>query len=368
MKLRIMMLAAVFLTAMCIGVSAEDSVMFSFKSEKDGSGYNVQLIADANVLICAGSLEIVYDGSAFDISDLKMSTIFDGTMLQVNENYSDNSAKVTFVSLDELDIDGEVLSFKLTSASDSADTEINLENVLLADINESMIPYSIKKLTVSIIQNKPKPSGGSSGSGTFIPEKPSGNSAPEKAEDEDVTVSFSDIAEYEWADEQILFLAGKKIINGIGGGLFAPGANIKRGDFVCMLMRMLGVEEQPSAEFDDVSRDSYWYSAIMTARSLGIANGYQNRFNPSDSITRQDMFTLVCRAFDIKTNSDDVSYTDKDLISDYAINSIAALSSLGIVQGDAGHIDPLNNATRAETAVMLYNIYNFIQTEEKTND
>ena len=101
----------------------------------------------------------------------------------------------------------------------------------------------------------------------------------------------------------------------------------------------------------------------MIAKGAGIAQGYDNHFNPNANITRQDMFSLVCRACKFKAENADKTYLDSDLISDYAKESINTMSALGFIQGDGGYIKPLDNATRAETAVMLYNIYTNIYGE-----
>jgi hypothetical protein len=51
-------------------------------------------------------------------------------------------------------------------------------------------------------------------------------------------------------------------------------------------------------------------------------------------------------------------FKDKSAIADYAINSISILVKEGLIAGNGGRINPAENTTRAETAMLLYKIYN----------
>jgi hypothetical protein len=52
------------------------------------------------------------------------------------------------------------------------------------------------------------------------------------------------------------------------------------------------------------------------------------------------------------------AYTDSASVSSYAAASAAALIENGIIEGDGRLINPGGNTTRAETAVVIYRIYN----------
>ena len=51
-----------------------------------------------------------------------------------------------------------------------------------------------------------------------------------------------------------------------------------------------------------------------------------------------------------------MTYKDIHEISDYAVDSVAVLTKLGVIHGNNGYFMPKNNATRAETSKVLYNI------------
>jgi hypothetical protein len=48
---------------------------------------------------------------------------------------------------------------------------------------------------------------------------------------------------------------------------------------------------------------------------------------------------------------------DKELISPYAVNSVAALVKEGLIVGNGDQLNPLGNTTRAEAAAFLHKIY-----------
>ena len=171
--------------------------------------------------------------------------------------------------------------------------------------------------------------------------------------------TFTDLGNFAWAKESIYTLKNKGIISGISETEYAPANNIKRGDFILILTRMLSVNGAFTDNFADVLADSYYYNAIGSAKAAGIASGDGINFYPENSITRQDLITLAYRAFLAKgyiEETDDMTsldaFADKDSISDYALAPMASMVKAGIIQGSDGNVNPLGNATRAEVAAM----------------
>ena len=198
-------------------------------------------------------------------------------------------------------------------------------------------------------------SGGSSGGGF------SGGSAttPGTTKQPSATETFTDLANHAWAKDAIYTLKNKGIISGISDTEFAPANNIKRGDFILILTRMLSVNDTFTENFADVPESAYYYNAVGSAKAAGIAQGSGENFMPENSITRQDLITLAYRAFLAKgyiTETTDLTsldaFGDKDSISDYAKTSMASMVKAGIIQGSNGNVNPKGFATRAEVAVM----------------
>lgn len=177
--------------------------------------------------------------------------------------------------------------------------------------------------------------------------------------------TFNDIDSYSWAKKQIEVLASKGIISGTSETTFTPGEDIKRADFIILLIKSLGLYCEFESNFSDVSPGSYYYDYVGMARELGIASGVgDNMFKPLEKITRQDMMVLTANALKIAGkisdtgNEADISkFTDKDKIASYAVEGVATLVKKGIVVGSENKINPLGNATRAELAAIIYKIY-----------
>jgi beta-glucosidase len=188
-------------------------------------------------------------------------------------------------------------------------------------------------------------------------------------ETDDVKTTFNDIQNYPWAVDFIENLAAQKIINGYSDGSFKPADNIKRADFVMMLMKAIGedVSNTNGKSFDDVDSGAYYAGAVCTAKNLGIANGNgDGTFSPSSNITRQDMMLLAKNAIEYKTGKKtegNVSvldgFNDKAEISAYAQNGLAAMVEAGIINGTGKSIEPKANTTRAQAAVVIYKIINY---------
>lgn len=171
--------------------------------------------------------------------------------------------------------------------------------------------------------------------------------------------AFTDLGNHAWAKDSIYTLKNKGIISGVSNTEFAPASNIKRGDFILILTRMLGINNTFTENFADVPTGSYYYNAIGSAKAAGVANGNEGSFMPENSITRQDLITLAYRAFLNKgyiTETNDLTvldtFTDKGSISDYASSAMASMVKAGIIKGSDGQVNPKGFATRAEVAVM----------------
>ena len=177
---------------------------------------------------------------------------------------------------------------------------------------------------------------------------------------------FDDVTDtlYSWAEVAVCALAEADVIKGTANRTYAPAANIKRGDFILMLARAYELDEPFTENFSDVPKGSYYYAAIGSAKALGIARGYGiDEFRPEASISRQEMMAIIDRTMDTigkslprGSETDLLSFSDQDLIADYAWENVAALVKSGIIVGSNNHVNPMGYTTRAEMAVALYRL------------
>jgi hypothetical protein len=175
---------------------------------------------------------------------------------------------------------------------------------------------------------------------------------------------FDDIDSKPWAADAINALAKAGIINGVGDGKFAPDANCKRADFVIILANVLGLDGTATDNFDDVAASKYYYNAVGLAKEAGVVNGYgDGNFGPENSCTRAELMVMVANALsvagvDITADTTVLDkFADKADIPTWAVPYVAYLVENGIVNGSNGLINPNANITRAEVAVIMYNVY-----------
>ncbi|MBQ9984691.1 MAG: S-layer homology domain-containing protein, partial [Oscillospiraceae bacterium] len=104
---------------------------------------------------------------------------------------------------------------------------------------------------------------------------------------------------------------------------------------------------------------------LAIARNTGLVNGIgNNKFAPRNTITRQDMMVIVYRALgklEMELETGDVDYADFDLVAEYAKDAVSALIASGLVNGKSGKIAPTDYTTRAEVAVLIKRILDYVK-------
>lgn len=243
---------------------------------------------------------------------------------------------------------------------------------------QAIVEFSGKNPTVATMQDvlddivkgykEPSSSGGGGGGGAgggggslVVPTLPINPSNPGQS---GTTGSvFNDLADVSWAKDAILTLHARGIIAGYGNNQFAPKNNITREEFVRLVVSAYyPYEKAESVAFDDVNKGAWYYDSVAVAVNKGIVSGVsEKRFGQGMNITRQDMAVILYRVAggQFTVRNADNKFADDGMISDYAKEAVYALRDAGIINGVSDtEFAPKKNATRAETAVMLYRFMN----------
>ncbi len=206
--------------------------------------------------------------------------------------------------------------------------------------------------------------GGSSGGSTGGPSGGSsfgvGYTPPQNVVEKDSRI-FKDIDDYAWARLSIETLYLKGIISGRSEGEYAPADDVKREEFVKMLVAAAKiVDETAEITFNDVPKDMWAYKYIASAVKGNLVSGISDsEFGIGRSITREDAAVLLWRHAKDKVNesTEKTAFKDLDSAADYAREGIIFLQNVGIVSGDEnGNYNPKATLTRAEAAVLLYQL------------
>ncbi len=185
-----------------------------------------------------------------------------------------------------------------------------------------------------------------------------------------IKTQFGDLGNHPWAKDAIESLTSMGIVDGDGKGNYNPSGNITRAEFIKLLAATFSLTETPYGSFKDVTYNDWYHRWIMTAYRSGIVEPDEDGlFHPETPISRQDIVFYSVRAikaagFTLEQPPLYLMYgfSDYNEISPYAQSSFAAMNHAGIINGIGNNrLGPLNPATRAEAATILYRMIKVLE-------
>lgn len=193
-------------------------------------------------------------------------------------------------------------------------------------------------------------------------------------------VSFNDIENC--TEEQkaaILSLAKAEIIQGNTDGSFSPNETATRLAAAIAIYRSLGGTESATTQnlFADIPEEQAAVFNYLVAKGvLNEEDATEGKFSLNDPVTadtlttwlsrveldwhltRAELAVMVCEAFDLTTDKNDVTFTDIEKCSDEEKGAILTLANLGIISGTGeGEFDPNGLVNRMAGALVLYRVY-----------
>ena len=165
----------------------------------------------------------------------------------------------------------------------------------------------------------------------------------------------------------------KAYINGIGGGIFHPNADVTRAQMAKMLAQNLSdVNSNNQPSYMDVSKTHWAYNDILKSKNAGIMLGTStDKFNPEGTITRAQMAMIGYRWIqqECKKNASSAdsctsltSFTKanyKDISSNHwALEAIAFMKETNFMNGyDDNTFRADENLTRAQAVKVLNRLF-----------
>ncbi|MBR6825990.1 MAG: S-layer homology domain-containing protein [Oscillospiraceae bacterium] len=193
--------------------------------------------------------------------------------------------------------------------------------------------------------------------GTTVPTEPN---PTDPTEPEPTEPRFDDVPENAWYAPYVTVAVEKGLLNGLGKGRFGPEKTMTRAMVVTVLHRMAGTPETTvDHPFTDVGEEQWYSQAVAWAYEKAISQGIsETRFGVEDSITRQQLVTLLFRfAQEVGVNTDaraDLSdFADTPVVSSYARDAFQWAVAMDIIHGTDGCLLPQNSATRAQCAKIM---------------
>jgi murein tripeptide amidase MpaA len=167
---------------------------------------------------------------------------------------------------------------------------------------------------------------------------------------------FTDVGADFWASAEIESLTTDGVINGYGDGTFKPNQKLNRGQAAELLTKALNLEvpsNLSSAPFRDIPVSSRYAPFAASLKAEGVLNGKTDgTFGLADTLTREQMASILVKAFNLKDTGKNVNLTDLNSVSTKHKADVKILSQHGIT--NVTTFNPKQSVDRAQFAVFLY--------------
>ena len=177
---------------------------------------------------------------------------------------------------------------------------------------------------------------------------------------------FSDMPQ-NWSTAALKQAVENGLLKGIDGKICADDY-LTRAQMAAITVRSFGTQTQEDlSQYGDVSETDWYYQAMSAAVSMGVLSGYDNKLHPNDNITRQEVCSMLARAFRLEEGNTTVlqQYDDAADVDSWAKGSVAAMVQAGYLHGSNGKLFPDAPITRAEFAAVMANMVSqYIDTAE----
>ncbi len=197
-------------------------------------------------------------------------------------------------------------------------------------------------------------SGGTSGGASGGTSSGAGGSAGE------APLPFADVPSGSWYEAAVRYVYNKGMMVGTSQTAFSPERATSRAMVVTILWRLAGSPSSTGAGYVDVA-DGQWYAqAVRWAGEKGIVNGVGGgAFAPDAPITREQMAAILYRyaryqGYAVDGSGDLSAFADAASVSPYAVEAMTWANAAGLITGmDERTLAPQGSATRAQTATIL---------------
>lgn len=187
------------------------------------------------------------------------------------------------------------------------------------------------------------------------------------------SADYSDMPQ-NWSKEAMEFAVKNNFITGVGENKIAPKAALTRAQLAAILSRVMqtGAGDVSALDnFTDADKNAWYAGAMAKAVELNILYGDGDSIYPDRPVTRQELFTILVRAFSV-TGGDEstlASYNDAGSISSWAKAAISAMIAQGYASGyEDKTLRPAQQVTREEFAQLLHRMREHYSSSDTSED
>lgn len=187
------------------------------------------------------------------------------------------------------------------------------------------------------------------------------------------SADYSDMPQ-NWSKEAMEFAVKNNFITGVGEDKIAPKAALTRAQLAAILSRVMqtGAGDVSALDnFTDADKNAWYAGSMAKAVELNILYGDGDSIYPDRPVTRQELFTILVRAFSV-TGGDEstlASYNDAGSISSWAKAAISAMIAQGYAAGyEDKTLRPAQQVTREEFAQLLHRMREHYSSTDTSED
>ena len=187
------------------------------------------------------------------------------------------------------------------------------------------------------------------------------------------SADYSDMPQ-NWSKEAMEFAVKNNFITGVSEDKIAPKAALTRAQLAAILSRVMQTgagDVSVLDNFTDADKNAWYAGSMAKAVELNILYGDGDSIYPDRPVTRQELFTILVRAFSV-TGGDEstlASYNDAGSISSWAKAAISAMIAQGYAAGyEDKTLRPAQQVTREEFAQLLHRMREHYSSSDTSED
>ncbi len=310
--------------------------------QSESTGSRDALMMSAMLVDVADDEFTTYPMSRTEVKTGKMNWVGSGAQDYEIINFKTVQSKYKIIARGWIDLANPSAGFDSASAAN----KISLEDGVYHDYTVYLQPnyYTVKaghKLALVVYTYEPGKASYSENYGITIDNHSLSAVIPVPEGTSAATMSAIG-KKYNWYADAVKYVTDKGLMNGTDDNQFSPSATTTRAMLMTVLARYAG---------EDTTGGATWYEKGMNwAKAKGVSDGT----NPNANITREQLVTMMYRyAGSPKADGKLDSFSDAASVSTYAADAMQWAVANGIVNGSNGKLNPQNNATRAQVAVIL---------------
>ncbi len=180
-------------------------------------------------------------------------------------------------------------------------------------------------------------------------------------------INATEIGTEHWAQKTINQWMEKGLLEGDDMGNINPDQPITRAESAVLLDRIFKYVDVTDIS-SKIDKNMWYYTAMSKVYAADIVKGDQNgNLHPNSYITREEMAVIIYRAYQLETLGESriCEFSDKDNISNWAVDAISLLGELNIINGRSNNMfEPFAQITRAEAITMIERVTGELIQEE----